>query len=825
MEKASVDTNAKNATSNDITRMIPNLKKESANVKKLNQKKKLNKSLPKGKKTLVKKSMIKPKKAVNILKLPHVALEEMPRQGYLCRRRAYYICRNNDTYKSIAKKLGMKDWKILSIVNFNVKKYGLQGCVAAFKPNTIIRIPTNQCSKWKMDKLTDVEMEDLEAMATCSQCFKKEKECDTDEMLLCDGCNLEIHLSCAGLSSVPTGDWLCENCLEVLRARKEQLDKNPNFCVPSLPKMEELPSQIASISTIASDRKTAFLEAKKKCLIRQMEMNDEVLRLALVAIRESLQIELDFAIAHVIHLRQDYERSISAFQQIYRNDDTSERLPITEQRLQQKRQERDAKQELVNKAEEELGQHDKYCTEKKNEILLGYAALQGECKLPFESKKYFKKRENDGPLFLGLVTLTENDIVYINLLTEPTELVLVIPTDDIDYIADFKVESGKQYYLFGTPKLFSKKRDDSLPMNMTDRASSVRNAQRELISILLRDPRNAYMQVSQPYVPSSVNTRGKKDEDESAVRKYFDLNELVRDCNYPIEDQPSIETPKALADHGLELRDYQKCSLKWMVDKEQNPTGLGSTGEVWACFRTLDADSSTRSYYYYCNLTGSIVQKIFDYRTDIQQKNASYQFGKYPSYGILGEEMGLGKTIIALSLIVASPPPLQIRVLPHEHIVKISHTEYLAPISPLGYICPHVKKVFLSNGTLVIAPMTLCSQWQSEIEKFAPFMSVLTLHNDETQSVEEIASKDVIIASTFLLQSQGKKLLSKLKRIHFHRILLDESHYNNSGEKIKKELATLSASHRYCLTGTPVGHSLQDLYGQVSNIDSISKFA
>ena len=36
---------------------------------------------------------------------------------------------------------------------------------------------------------------------------------DTDEILLCDGCDLEIHLSCAGLKEIPTTDWLCNSCL------------------------------------------------------------------------------------------------------------------------------------------------------------------------------------------------------------------------------------------------------------------------------------------------------------------------------------------------------------------------------------------------------------------------------------------------------------------------------------------------------------------------------------------------------------------------------------------------------------------------------------
>ena len=112
--------------------------------------------------------------------------------------------------------------------------------------------------------------------------------------------------------------------------------------------------------------------------------------------------------------------------------------------------------------------------------------------------------------------------------------------------------------------------------------------------------------------------------------------------------------------------------------------------------------------------------------------------------------------------------------------------------------------------------MTLCPQWQSEIERFAPFLSCLTLHNEEKNKVEDIASKDIVVISTFLLSSNlAAALMNKLKRIHFHRIMVDESHYNNTGDRVKTALAQLSSTHRYCVTGTPVGHSLVDLYGQL----------
>ena len=93
-------------------------------------------------------------------------------------------------------------------------------------------------------------------------------------------------------------------------------------------------------------------------------------------------------------------------------------------------------------------------------------------------------------------------------------------------------------------------------------------------------------------------------------------------------------------------------------------------------------------------------------------------------------------------------------------------------------------------------------------------MSILSLHSDEKPTVEEIASQDIVVVSTFLLQ-KSSDLLNKLKRIHFHRCMVDESHYNQSGLRTQQSLASLSATYRYCVTGTPIGHSLDDLQGQL----------
>ena len=68
--------------------------------------------------------------------------------------------------------------------------------------------------------------------------------------------------------------------------------------------------------------------------------------------------------------------------------------------------------------------------------------------------------------------------------------------------------------------------------------------------------------------------------------------------------------------------------------------------------------------------------------------------------------MGLGKTVIAIALIIQNPPPLSRRVLPREHLwslekkTSVDHPSYIS-LPNVGQNCR------LSNGTLIVVPMTL----------------------------------------------------------------------------------------------------------------------
>ena len=48
----------------------------------------------------------------------------------------------------------------------------------------------------------------------CGVCMELEGD-DDNPIILCDGCNVGVHLGCYGLQQVPEGDWYCDRCKKV----------------------------------------------------------------------------------------------------------------------------------------------------------------------------------------------------------------------------------------------------------------------------------------------------------------------------------------------------------------------------------------------------------------------------------------------------------------------------------------------------------------------------------------------------------------------------------------------------------------------------------
>jgi hypothetical protein len=602
-----------------------------------------------------------------------------PEPGFVCSKQKFYCTHNNETVSIVAAKLGT-DWKSLANMPENKQRYGTLKANTSFKADTMLAIPASY-SKWKMQKLkAAVEVdEDKEECMDCGIAS------NPAELLLCDGCDSLHHVHCVGLSAVPKGDWFCRDCIAILQARAAHT-ATANAATRStltssiLPELGptrwpiELTVLGQNLQELLSHRRRLDLQGVmdiyataqeswqgrkmqleitmtqlEACIVTAKRNHDAVKQQAKdqygvlgyhlplsyygrngwIELRNSGRLlqndetthERVAAYSHRTNLVESarWKRArqrVSAVHEMSRVQKLAKSNLETELRTTQ---EKFNQEELEAKSFAETEQRDLRAME------LRHAALLGADKLDHETVTAFTQRE-PVPRYLGRIYAeNDGDVMALNMLREPNELILTIPMDCAD--ADIDIDSmepklDKWYGIFARQALFQKQRDDELPL-----VAGVRSAQRRLFQLLIEH--NKDMLVSSPSLPPTVKVRTVPDT------RCFDLSELVRDCDVDL-DLPREPTPAVLAAKGLQLRDYQESSLRWMLDKETENVGLGLAGELWHRLRFLDAGSGE---FFYCDLTGSWSLDIFDYRDDVDQKDASVNRFSMPTGGLLGEEV------------------------------------------------------------------------------------------------------------------------------------------------------------------------------------------
>ncbi|KAJ1817258.1 hypothetical protein LPJ60_004927 [Coemansia sp. RSA 2675] len=174
--------------------------------------------------------------------------------------------------------------------------------------------------------------------------------------------------------------------------------------------------------------------------------------------------------------------------------------------------------------------------------------------------------------------------------------------------------------------------------------------------------------------------------------------------------------------------------------------------------------------------------------------------------GIIGDDMGLGKTVQALSLLMAHPP------------------------TDGG-----------SHSTLIIAPVAAVDHWKTEAEtRVQPgVLKVFIYHRlKKPPTPQELAQYDVVVTTygTLLvdwrdpenvdfesLSEADRKLrdqevlspgsFGSLFGVKWRRVILDEAHEIKNPKTLKsKACHDLVANYRWCLSGTPIQNSIEDLY-------------
>ena len=116
----------------------------------------------------------------------------------------------------------------------------------------------------------------------------------------------------------------------------------------------------------------------------------------------------------------------------------------------------------------------------------------------------------------------------------------------------------------------------------------------------------------------------------------------------------------------------------------------------------------------------------------------------------------------------------------------------------------------LTQPALIIMPTSLVFNWKREAERFAPGLSVLSLHGpSRAERFAAIPEHDVCLTTYPLLWRDQEALAAH----EYHLLILDEAQtIKNAASQASVAVRQLRARHRLCLTGTPLENHLGELW-------------
>lgn len=311
---------------------------------------------------------------------------------------------------------------------------------------------------------------------------------------------------------------------------------------------------------------------------------------------------------------------------------------------------------------------------------------------------------------------------------------------------------------------------------------------------------------------------------ENEVEDGKELEQDQLDSLYKKAQSFDFNTPiKEPADtFVLDLRKYQKQALHWMMNKEldaKTNDKKDSMHPLWEEYKWPLKDVEDKDLP---TVEGQDSFYVNPYSGELSLKFPTQD--QHCLGGVLADEMGLGKTIECLSLIHTNKSDIAKALDEAASLTQKLHRQ------PKGDTIE-----FAPCTTLVVAPMSLLAQWESEAVKASKSGTMKTLvyyGSDKAVNLQELcceanaaSAPNLVITSYGVVLSEYNQLAKRgsdrassggIFSLDFFRIILDEAHYiKNRQSKTAKACYELHARHRWVLTGTPIVNRLEDLFSLV----------